>query len=74
MDYIPAETLDALAEHLLIAAASPRNAEGQRTYPRFLDKSQAPDAVKAALNVLLGDGNWAPLTEWPKPEQMAGRR
>lgn len=67
MDYIPAETLDMLAEHLLVAASSPRNAEGQHIFPRFLDKSQAPDAVKAALNVLLGDGNWAPLTPWPQP-------
>lgn len=68
---IPHEVLDTLAEQMLIAARETVDVNGIRTFCRP-DYSRAPEAVKAALDALLGPLSWEPYqAPWPKPEQMA---
>lgn len=67
MDYIASTDLDEIAALLLKVSTTTRDERGRLVVPAPVDKTLLPDAVKAALDVLLGEGRWTPLTIWPKP-------
>lgn len=70
MIFLKPETLDKLAEDILIASRQSVDADGHRTN-NGLPISEAPEAVRVLLNhVFGGPRNWLALGEWPRPEQM----
>lgn len=70
MYFVKPETLDILAEQILIAAASVEDGTGLLACHRP-DPSRAPEAVRLALNEIFGGGqNYQVLGSWPRPEQL----
>lgn len=70
MIFIRPETLDKLAEDILIASRKTCDAEGRRTNDG-LPISEAPEAVRILLNFVFGGPDqWQAIGEWPRPEQM----
>ena len=68
--FIPRDTLDTLAEQILMATHNTADADGKLTgHP--LNFEHVPAATITALNVMFGEGKWAPLEgDWPRPEQL----
>ncbi len=71
--YITPESLDELAEAILIAAADTRNAAGLRVASP-MRTSDAPQAVILALNQIFGIDCWMCTEEWPRREQWGVER